>query len=229
MLKRSRTYVPGGSFKRPFKKPKYTVATAKKTSLGASNKLLRSKQQVVLRYHEDFSINGGSSGLPDYYTFSATSLRDPNVSGIGHQPRGFDQLMSLFTHYIVDEVLIEVFYQSNLTRECVSFIQVRDAPPTLMSRNDAFECQTMTEGYIGSTNAGYGGKLQMTVKPNEFLGLKKHDDGMKGSTLANPPADVYLTVGLMSIDPGVDIAPTNVVVKLTYKVTLIEPKEPGAS
>jgi len=33
--------------------------------------------------------------------FSANNLRDPNVSGVGHQPRGFDEYMNLYASYTV--------------------------------------------------------------------------------------------------------------------------------
>lgn len=225
-----RTYsqaAPGGT-SRPRKKAKYTVATAKPTNLSYTHKLLRQKQTAVLRYQEDFNLDAGVAGLPAFYQFSCTALRDPNHTGIGHQPRGFDQLMTLYSHYIVNEVNIEVYYSYNITRDGIGFIQLRDKAATGMTRTDALEYQTMTEGNVARLERGFGGKLQMTCKPNQFLGLKYQDESLKGDTSTNPAADCYFTVGFMPIDP-IDCQPMACVVKLTYKVTLLEPTEPAES
>ena len=41
------------------------------------------------------------------------SLFDPNLSGLGHQPRGFDQLMAVYEKYTVVAAKITVCYVSN--------------------------------------------------------------------------------------------------------------------
>lgn len=219
-----------GSNSQPYKKTKYTVATKVPTSLSNTNSLLRPKQQCVLRYHEDITLDAGVAGIPGIWSFSALSLRDPNFTGVGHQPRGFDQLMQLYSHYFVDEVCIEVWFNSTGSNSQLGFIQLRDSSVSSMTRDDALEYTTMTEKVV-SANAGYPTKITYTCKPNQFLGLPKHDASMKGgvSSSETPDADAYLTVGVMPLSAGTDSTAIAAVVKLTYKCTLVEPTEPTSS
>lgn len=44
----------------------------------------------VLKYVDTLTLNPGTAGVSDTYVFQLNSLYDPNVSGTGHQPKGFD-------------------------------------------------------------------------------------------------------------------------------------------
>ena len=203
---------------------KYAVAKNGKSLLSTSNKLLRTSQSVTLRYGTDISINPGIGGLPAFHAFSATSLRDPDQTGVGHQPRGFDQLMALYTHYIVDEVCIEVWFQGT-GNTCMGFVQLRDDATTVISRTNAMEYPISNEALISNDNA-FPAKITMTVKPREYLGLGYRADSMKGDVSNNPESDCYLVVGAMPVTSTVDASALNAVVKITYKATLLEPQNP---
>lgn len=58
------------------------------------------KQAVKLRYVETITVDPATGVVSDT-VFSANGLYDPNVSGTGHQPYGFDQLMAMYNHYTV--------------------------------------------------------------------------------------------------------------------------------
>jgi len=45
---------------------------------------------------------------PGYYQFAANGLNDPNLTGGGHQPMGFDQLSALYKDYRVHAVKVKV-------------------------------------------------------------------------------------------------------------------------
>lgn len=59
----------------------------------------RSKM-VRLRYVETITLNPGLGALAQY-VFNANDMRDPNATGIGHQPRGFDEAMLGYEHFTV--------------------------------------------------------------------------------------------------------------------------------
>ncbi|WP_219929646.1 hypothetical protein, partial [Achromobacter pulmonis] len=48
-----------------------------------------------------FTVNPGVGGTVDTHIFRANSVYDPDESGVGHQPTGFDQLMEFFQYYTV--------------------------------------------------------------------------------------------------------------------------------
>lgn len=61
--------------------------------------------RVPMKYVEQLLFVGGSSGLlGTEYVFNMNSLFDPNQTGTGHQPYGFDQLTPWFNTYCVEDV-----------------------------------------------------------------------------------------------------------------------------
>lgn len=63
---------------------------------------LPNKAIATLYYTENLVINS-FAGTYSLMEMSVNGLFDPNITHIGHQPRGFDQYMSFFDHYIVLE------------------------------------------------------------------------------------------------------------------------------
>lgn len=61
---------------------------------------LPQKLLVKMKYYDTFQINPSAGGIGSYI-FSANGMYDPNITGGGHQPRGFDQLMTMYDHYTV--------------------------------------------------------------------------------------------------------------------------------
>jgi len=70
----------------------------------------RETTRRVLTYAENaIAINPGA-GTCGVYVFSANGLYDPNITGVGHQPTGFDQLMVLYQEYLVIKSRIKVTF-----------------------------------------------------------------------------------------------------------------------
>lgn len=63
--------------------------------------------KVKLKYTEVITLTTNASTIPTYNLFSANSLYDPNYTGAGHQPLGFDEWMGtsattgFYNQYIV--------------------------------------------------------------------------------------------------------------------------------
>jgi hypothetical protein len=52
--------------------------------------------QCAFRYNENFAVQNASTGGPYMYIFRATSIFDPNFSGLGHQPYGHDLMLGMY-------------------------------------------------------------------------------------------------------------------------------------
>jgi len=77
---------------------------------------LGNRTAVRLMYVEkDTSFGGLAVGAMAFYSFRATSLYDPNFTGLGHQPLGFDQLAALHERYIVTGCRYKVTFTSRST------------------------------------------------------------------------------------------------------------------
>ena len=54
-----------------------------------------------LTYSSNVSINPGAAGTPAAYVYRANGLYDPDLTGGGHQPRGYDQFTPMYNHWTV--------------------------------------------------------------------------------------------------------------------------------
>lgn len=96
---------------RPFQKVK--TLTVKKRGKTKTYKIIRGnripylplsgfpiKKVVRLKYATEFQMNPLSNAIGKYL-FRANSCYDPDFSGIGHQPVGFDEWMKIYSHCTV--------------------------------------------------------------------------------------------------------------------------------
>jgi len=228
-LKRSSTYTtPGGAKRRKTSKfagrKSATVSTA--AALTRSHKILNTKQNVTLRYGERVSYSG-IAGSSAFYTFSANGMYDPNITGTGHQPRGFDQLMALYDHYIVKTATIEVWAQNNVVNPALLSIVVKDTNLWVPTDIDVLEDAYATHKMLSPSDDTQMGYARFTVDIQKFLGGKDISE-MKGSIAGNPTEGVFFFVCVTQLDSGG--SPTGRhVVRITYNADLIEPKQPTSS
>jgi len=74
--------------------------------------------RCTLRYHEITTV---VPGAVTYYQVKCNSLYDPNSTGTGHQPQGFDQLMGLYDHYTVLKSKITFRLRSPVTTSALVY------------------------------------------------------------------------------------------------------------
>lgn len=86
--------------KRPMKKKAYKKRASKMTTVNRGISPIASRYIVKLAYAESPSITN-AAGLNNSYVFRLNGLFDPNQTGVGHQPYGFDQLSLLYNRYRV--------------------------------------------------------------------------------------------------------------------------------
>lgn len=214
--------------RRPAKKRK-TTRRVVSTSIGPSRdyRLLKTKQKVTMRYADTYTLNPGASGAPGTHVFSCNGLFDPDITGVGHQPRGFDQMMALYDHYHVNAATIECWFNHDDVSGTVYAINIRDTPSAPISRTsileNAYGTMTASSRQLGRTY------LRFTVDPAKYLGQKKFEDKITGSISANPLDQCYFQVTAMSQDITKDIGSIFFTAKITYDVTVLEPKNPTES
>ncbi len=65
--------------------------------------------RCALRYAQTKTYTTGSAGVSGTENaFSLNSLYDPDVTGVGHQPYGFDQVASLYSKYLVRSCDVQI-------------------------------------------------------------------------------------------------------------------------
>lgn len=214
------------------RKKKYARKKRYMTPNSASGNLpLRKTLKSKFRYSEDIQLVSSAS-TPAVHVFSLNGLYDPNVTGIGHQPRGFDELMPLYDHYVVIGARVRVdFVNASTTNTAFVFLAVRDSNTVSTGYTDYLENGNNKHITMGVEGSGANNKtLYYNVNPNKFLGRSKPmaDPQLKGSNASNPTEQAYLHIAAVSSDL---FTATNMTILVTieYTAVLIEPKPLGQS
>ena len=184
------------------------------------------KMSTTLRYVEAFALNPALSSNAQY-VFSANGLFDPNITGIGHQPRGFDEMMKFYGNYCVKGCRITIQSANNGTAMTSENIVISCYPSvtnasTVTNIWDAIEPKgcayyTFCPGTtITTTKPNY--KLSNYVNVAKWMGQATSDDNtLKGDGLSNPSVQLYWILNCFC-DGTSDVTAHNFIVELEYYV-----------
>lgn len=199
-----------------------TVSSGRVFPLGRT---LRTK----LRYCEELFEIDSTAGIITNYVFSANGLYDPNITGAGHQPVGWDQLIAMYDHAVVIGAKITVtFRNSDATYANFVGIRMSDTATGLSDMTQAIEngaCITKLLENNGN-NGSVITTLSYRVNPNKYLGISKpmSSDRIRNSSSSNPTDQCYFHVMSAALNTSVnpDIISCQAVIE--YDVVFIEPK-----
>lgn len=182
-----------------------------------------------VRYVECFSMNA-PIGVPTQYAFSANGLYDPNITGTGHQPMGFDQMMALYNHYEVIGAKITLTAINSGTVEGFNMGIKLDDNSTLAANdlNNSFE-HPMTSWRSISSTYDTPNSITQTFSQKSFFGDKSGDRETWGDAAANPIDQAYFICIVGPVTSTQDLATLPMVAQIDYLVKWHEPKDFVAS
>lgn len=193
-------------------------------------------QIVKMKYVEKFELDS-SFGTIANYVFSANGLYDPNITGTGHQPLSFDQMMLFYTSYIVLGAKIKCTFNaqglaSGRTSHLVG-IQLKDSSTsdttsaTTVIEQGRSKWKTLTSGE-GSTNTV--ATVTSYASAKKFYGVPSlNDDIYKGSNSSNPEEQFYFHCIAGQFDEGADDGAIRVLAEIEYIVLLRDIRPLAAS
>lgn len=186
------------------------------------------KLKVFTRYVDrGYTLNPGAAGTAAVQVFSANGLYDPDITGTGHQPIGFDQYMTAFDHYTVIGAKIRVYYEntdSTYSQMCgisISDNASAEADARVYIENGATRYSFLTvKGSSKDTT-----RLTHQVSVAKFMGRKSilSEDDFRGDVSNNPAEQVYFHVWAAPHN-SVDSGNVNAIVQIDYVAILTEPK-----
>jgi len=190
------------------------------------------KFATKMRYATNFNLASVGGGVNAVQRFRANGLFDPDITGVGHQPRGFDQLMVLYGAYTVvgAKIMVMISCDTAVTDPFVAFIALRDNA-TQDSTNDYIEGGYVTwTSHSGSPNTAPL-LLEYQVNPAKFLGRTSalSDPDLKGSSSGDPLEQVSFHVGLEAMDRSTATQSLKCQAVIEYSVILTEPNVPDQS
>lgn len=189
------------------------------------------------RYVADISIDPIGAGLMQSYIFRANSLYDPDYSGVGHQPYGYDQYVpTLYNHSTVLGSKITCVFslgnpaivnaQNNLI--CgISLLDnaVAQTNPSLVREQGGYCSWTMISNAIAPKRKSlkYSAKRFHGVKDVKDNQQLQHDSG------TNPEEQAFFHIWCCPPASNVDASNVLVQVIVEYIALLQEPNTFGQS
>ncbi|AXQ65691.1 MAG: putative capsid protein [Circoviridae sp.] len=206
----------------------YKPVVSTSSTLTRQHRILNTTQNVVLRYSDRRLITAGAAGTAAGYVFNCNGLYDVNHTGVGTQPRGFDQLMTMYDHYYVTEAVCEVWFCNAVSAPLIGSIVVRDGTSLDLTYQDVLEDAYATHTTIKPNDSEQNGYARFCVNVPKFLGRPMKDDVLVGGATTNPAEQAHFHIYLNTVDSTITPA-AYFIVKITFNTTLIEPKQPVAS
>lgn len=219
-----RTYPPTpskGTRKTRFKRARKVTTMAIPRSLRFP---VPSKMRSVLRYSEQVNIAIPSAASTSY-TYAANSLFDPNVTGAGHQPAGFDQLMLLYNRFCVEKSIITVSFSQESNSNFNALVGVTTSSDIISTT----DFRRYTENPFCSYDMIKAPQSIVTVK-QVFNGLDffnkgyQADTDKQGTDSANPAELIFFNLFGQPANPGNTAGSTQLQVQIEYHALFSDPK-----
>lgn len=175
-----------------------------------------------------FSIDPGVGGSTGVRVLSLNSLYDPDVTGTGHQPAGFDQLMAIYEEYCVYAVKYKCsWYNSDGSNEMIGGVTITDQLSTSTDPRVYIE-NGMTQWALSSNKgASTGERIREHsgyVDLAKVHGIDKKsmlsENSYRGNVGSSPNEQAYLHLWVAPANATSDLATSVWCVELTYYVVL---------
>lgn len=192
--------------------------------------------RVMIPYYAYQQQITGAAGIITTRFFSANGAYDPDVTGTGHQPMGFDTMMLYYEQYCVVRSKITVTFVNKgveAVRAAISLTPDTTAPVI----GDLVENGLIRPVVLDAPNnsSGSGGRYGRIAVDNlscdtaSFFGRKSHrelldDTSLNGNSAANPSEQVYFAVSSWG-GFSTDNTTVNYDVILEYDVIFWEPRK----
>lgn len=185
------------------------------------------KQKATLRYVEDFTLDPATGALAKQ-NFSANGLYDPNITGVGHQPYGFDTYMSIYNHYRVlrSRIAVTCAPVSNAapTGNMIVSIGLKDDTTTESNMLTARETKDVNFQPLGSYEIK---TVRQVWRPKDIF--NGNHDSLSGTDSANPAEQTYFNVCASHMVSTQDGGAVFCMATIEYDVEFYELKDLGGS
>lgn len=226
---RSRAASRKGSVEPTFGGEKATQLLLRTPSIFQTNFRMKS----MLYYTEVFNV-ASALGLLGTQVFSANGAYDPDITGTGHQPLGFDNLMTLYDQYVVRSATIKCKFVGLTASTSRIAIHLNDDSKALSSVSSLVEnAQLATDVIATSTTAGFHSirELELHCDVPKYFRCNwdelKRNPSYQGTASGNPTEQVYFHVSLWGYTASNATVGCDAVI--SYDIEFFEPKHIASS
>jgi len=185
-------------------------------------------RRAILRYSDQVSITS-TLGVLGSFTFRANSCHDPDYTGTGHQPMGWDTWKSLYNHYVVvgakitctplsdtlgnSPFVVGVYLSDNVSLAYTSWYGFKEARKGT---------QILLNGGAGNTRTQTAMSKFSAKKFYNVKDVKDNYDRLGALTDDNPSESAYFNIYYQQVNSVTDTK--NILVTIDYIVDFSEPK-----
>lgn len=197
----------------------YNIATTFRQRIPWAPNLAPEAITVRLTYATSYTI---SSGLQFDKIMSGNGLFDPDVSGTGHQPLGFDEWMALYDRYRVLASTCTVTTINN-TASAGNNIQTTLIPTNqqtaIANDDEAEELPDSTENTAGVSTGPAEDTVSRSMQTSYMVGVPniRYSTEYSGTNSANPVQQWYWRVFHASVNASAITAFVNINIKYTVE------------
>lgn len=181
-----------------------------------------------MKYCDQFVTSvGGASVLDQIYR--ANSLFDPDRTGVGHQPRGFDQLTPLYNRYRVDAIRWDVKFMPAVAGYncCVIPVNGAQAYTSIVDVGESSLLAPIKTQGAGATGITFSGRIPLYQLQGRSEVAYHTDDTTAAIFSTNPVETIDFHVFVQNINVAALVV--NFVVTLTYESIFFDYIIPGQS
>lgn len=189
--------------------------------------LFQARTVKWLRYSTSVSLSS-VSGAVTTWVFRANDCFDPDFTGTGHQPMGFDQMMIFYNHFCVTHSRIIVSFKSAAGAAGTACVRqdAASSPLTVIDQIIEFgglvQCELETIGGFGANKV-----LEMAISIAKLQGVSESaltaDPTLRGDAATSPTEITYFHLQLWNAAAVTCTA--NVSVIMEQRVIFMEPRD----
>jgi hypothetical protein len=182
----------------------------------------------MLRYSSNTGILSSTSGAVATYVIRSNDCFDPDFTGTGHQPMGFDQMMVFYNHFCVRKARIKCTFRSISGIQSTACVRI-DASSTPLTVID----RIMEFGGLVSTDLNrtdvYGSMktVMLSLDVARLQGITSKaltaDPTLRGDAATSPTEISYFHIALWDANAVTNTAFVDFV--LEQLVTFMEPRD----
>ncbi len=220
-----------------------TVRKRKRANSGAASKAKKQRKAInttridrgiiaiaahtktVTLIYSDTQVIDPTSSIATHI-WSANGCFDPDITGAGHQPAGFDEYMNFYDHYQVmsSKIVAKVIAPETAAtaNQIWATLYLSDNTNATGSQQRVIENGLCSWSVLGSGTRGTGVmNLTNSFVHDKFFSRRKGDNSI-GNSATNPVDGAFYMVSLTAADGGATSNTVRVVVEIQYTVRFTE-------
>jgi hypothetical protein len=159
--------------------------------------------RTKLTYYDVATISTGA-GSAGTRVYSCNGLYDPDITGAGHQPMPFDQLMLSFEHYVTTAAKMIVSFKNTSTTNSMSVaISLNASATPVTAYGSLAENGVLVRDRLGMYPYDDSVKtLSMPISIGKFGAVRQllDDPNYEGSVSSNPTEQSYFHISVWNPD-----------------------------